>query len=545
MNRPRSNTPPCPDCKGPTRKNGKRKGTTIHRYTCLNEGADPRCNRRFTDNTKDVTRKDRAEGSPETPTKSELSQDADVFLFTYAQNATAVHRGFWNALNALRDYRNADLNVIKGTYRNPTAIKSMLTADDLWWNDDVLPYLWDKREDICDDIQVLGDVRVRPTAQNPLMGFRTITGRKSGILGHPKLAMRVVPTPMGWLPKQLVTTGACTLQNYSNSGAGKKGEHHHTFGAVIVEVAKDGTFFMRQLNATRDGSFIDKDMQFNADGTTEKAGRALALCLGDWHSGFTNPEVIDATFGIYGGASGTMVEVLKPEKITWDDLLDFYGRNHHHQFDPFIGIGKADGGVHDWNDLRAEVQTALEEVDLYTKKAEEAAGGPVTSYLKADNHGEAFTRYIRERNWKSDPHNAEFFLETALKITQGTKMTKRGVTYPEALYVWADKWCPDAVCLTRWDSLMIAEIQCAWHGDIGPNGARGTIGAFAQVGCKSNIGHLHTPGIENGCYQHGTSTYIPLSYTKGPSSWMNSHTVIYANGKRALYTIVNGQWHHV
>ena len=545
MSRPRSVKIPCPDCGGPVRFQGTREGTSIRRYLCLSEASDPDCRRRFTDNTKDVMRKDAHKAPPVTPTKDALSIDADVYIFTWAQNATGVHPGFWAALNGLRKHRNADLNVIKGRYLNRTGMIDQVPGgfNDLWWTPPILPFLWDRREDICPSIQILGDINVRPTAVNPLVGLETITGRQSGILGHPKLSMRVIPTPEGMPPKQLLTTGACTIANYTDSAAGAKGAFHHTLGATIVEVAPDGTFFMRQLNATSDGSFIDKATKYNTDGTHEPAGRALCLAMGDWHSGMTEPGVIAATFGIENYA-GTMVELLRPEKITWDDLIDFYGRSHHHLIDPFKSIGKADGGAHNWDDLRAEIETACEDVDYYTKVAAEAAGGPVTSYIKADNHGEAFTRYIRERNWKSDPANATFYLETALKMAQGTKMTETGVEYPEALAVWAREWCPDAVVLNRHSSLMIADIECAYHGDIGPNGARGNIKAFSKIGVKVSIGHVHTPGIEHGAYQHGTSTRIPLGYTKGPSSWLNTHMVIYSNGKRALYTIVNGRFHH-
>jgi len=546
MARPRSVKIPCPDCGGPVRLQGVRKGTTIKRYWCLGEGGDPDCNRRFTDNTKKSKRKDVRKAPPVTPTKGALSTDTDVYIFTWAQNATPVHKGFWRALNGLREHRNADLNVIKGRYLNRTGVIIANVEggfNDLWWCEEVKPHMWDKRANICPSIQILGDIKVRPTAVNPLVGLETITGKQSGILGHPKLSMRVIPTPEGLPPKQLLTTGACTVANYTDSAAGAKGAFHHTLGATIVEVAPDGTFFMRQINATEDGSFIDKATQYNVDGTHQPAGRALALTLGDWHSGMTNPEVIAATFGIEDYA-GTMVELLKPEKITWDDLIDFYGRNHHHQFDPFKAIGKTDGGAHNWNDLRSEIETACWEVQHYTKVAAKAAGGPVVSYIKADNHGEAFTRYIREKNWKTDPENAEFYLRTALKMTQGTEMSKIGVTYPEALAVWASVWCPNAITLTRHSSLMIADIECAYHGDIGPNGARGNIRSFSKIGVKVSIGHTHTPGIENGAYQHGTSTYIPLGYTKGPSSWLNTHMVIYSNGKRALYTIVNGRFHH-
>ncbi len=543
MSRPRScQNIKCPDCGGAVRKNGRRKGTTIARYVCLNEGDDAQCNRRFTDNTMFESRKDKKKVIPPPVTKEALDTEADVFIFTWAQNDTPVMRGFWNALTALQNYRDADLNVILGRYRNPTAIKANLSMSHQVWCKDVMPYMWNQRADICEGLQILGDIMVRPTAVRPLTGFESITGGiQSAILGHPKLAMQVIPTPQSELPKVLLTTGACTLKNYSDSKAGKKGEFHHTYGATIVEVAKDGTYFMRSINATKDGSFIDMDMEFHADGTVTPAGPAKAISMGDWHSGFTDPNVIKATFE----GEDSMVAVLKPGIIIWDDLIDFYGRNHHHMLDPFIGAGKAAENGHNWNDMRAEVEFACAEVNDYTAIAEMLTGAPVQSVLKADNHGEAFSRYIRERNWKNDPQNAEFYLETALRMMKSTRMTKTGVQYTPALNVWLKELCPNAIILNRRDSYMVGDIECAYHGDIGPNGARGNIRSFAKIGVKTIINHAHTPGIEDGCYQGGTSTYTVLEYTKGPSSWMQVHTVIYANGKRALFTIVGPNWRHV
>jgi hypothetical protein len=68
--------------------------------------------------------------------------------------------------------------------------------------------------------------------------------------------------------------------------------------------------------------------------------------------------------------------------------------------------------------------------------------------------------------------------------------------------------------------------------------------AFSKIGVKTIIQHAHTPGIVDGCYQGGTSTYLELEYNRGPSSWAQTHCVIYANGKRALYTIINGEFHN-
>jgi hypothetical protein len=79
------------------------------------------------------------------------------------------------------------------------------------------------------------------------------------------------------------------------------------------------------------------------------------------------------------------------------------------------------------------------------------------------------------------------------------------------------------------------------HGDKGPNGARGSLKNLRGVGVKSIIGHSHSPGISEGCYQVGTSSCLRLDYNAGPSGWLNTHCVLYANGKRSLINIIGNE----
>jgi hypothetical protein len=200
--------------------------------------------------------------------------------------------------------------------------------------------------------------------------------------------------------------------------------------------------------------------------------------------------------------------------------------------------------VFDRGDLRAEVEAACNDVVYYTNAAQELIGGKVLSVVKQSNHDDALTRYIIDANWKSDPKNARFYVQTADRMLAATEMRYSGAEYPSAFAVWAAELMPDVLMLGRRGSYMIGDIECIYHGDIGPNGARGSIMGFSKIGVKTVINHSHTPGIVDGCYQGGTSTVLDLEYAKGPSSWANTHTAIYANGKRALITIVNGEFHN-
>jgi hypothetical protein len=92
------------------------------------------------------------------------------------------------------------------------------------------------------------------------------------------------------------------------------------------------------------------------------------------------------------------------------------------------------------------------------------------------------------------------------------------------------------------ESFNLAGIECGMHGHYGPNGARGSIKNLSRLGSKVISGHGHTPGIEEGHFRTGTSTPLRLEYTNGPSSWLNSHVVVYASGKRSIITIIDGAW---
>ena len=116
-------------------------------------------------------------------------------------------------------------------------------------------------------------------------------------------------TPQSSLPKILTTTGAVTQKNYIQGKAGKLGEFHHTFGACVVEL-KNGLFHLRQINALDDGSFIDLTEEYSPHGVA-KAGRALALVMGDTHQEFVDPNVVKATFD----GPNSIVSVLKPQHL--------------------------------------------------------------------------------------------------------------------------------------------------------------------------------------------------------------------------------------
>jgi hypothetical protein len=453
------------------------------------------------------------------------------YIITAAQNATPVHKGFWKALEQYAEFNGAEIVVIPYRYKNPTSIWSEKAKEDDWWAPEVVPHLVNTRLDLNKHLRLLADIKTQPTATSPLSGFESISGARSAIIGHPKLELKTVPTPQSALPKIITTTGACTVPNYLNTKAGKKGEFHHTFGAAVVELVGQH-FHLRQINALADGSFIDLDLEYSADGPAE-AAPALALVMGDSHIEFIDPKVVKATFE----GPDSMVAVLKPAALVWHDTLDAYARNHHHRDNPFIAYVKHHSGHCD--NVEAEIDAAFAFVDRVTP-----AG--VCNVFVASNHDQAIARWIRETDPRNDPENAAFWCRTYLAMLEGSRWTDTGAATIDPFAYWAEnklKCYGRSTFLARGESHTVGGIEVGYHGDLGANGARGSLATFASIGVKTITGHSHSPGIKEGAYRVGLNARYGLEYAVGgPSSWLQTDCVIYANGKRSLLTIVGDQW---
>jgi hypothetical protein len=449
------------------------------------------------------------------------------YVITAAQNATPVNKPFFASLIRYCAERDAQLIIIPYRYKNPTSMWSQQAKDDDWWAPELAKYLLDIRVDLNPNLTLMADIKTQPTANSPLQGFETLTGPKSAIIGHPKLELSTVPTPQSKMAKILTTTGAVTAKNYLNSKAGKKGEHHHTFGACVVEV--DGKrFHLRQLNSVKDGSFIDLDTEYS--GKAIRKVRAAGLVMGDTHVDVADPKVTKATFD-----KGGIVAVLRPRELVWHDVLDFGSGTHHHNHDPFAQFAKFHARA---DDVEAEVDRSYAYIDKHSPP-------DVRNKIIPSNHHDQFTRWVRETDPRTNPRNAVFWARTFEAMCLGSKMVKTGPATIDPFAWWAKhklKCINRTKFLSRNDSHLIAGIEVNFHGDAGPNGSRGTRNGFTRIGAKTVIGHSHSPGIKDGCYQVGTSSFLGLAYQRGPSSWLQCHAALYPNGKRSLIFIVNGFW---
>lgn len=455
---------------------------------------------------------------------------AKKYVITSAQNATPVNTKFLRALEVYCKHNKAELVVIPIRYKNPTSKWSASQRNAEWWHNSLSDYMFKGRVKLNPNLMVLGDIKTQLTAITPLTGYESITGGLSSIIGHPKLAMKTVATPHQKLPKIMTTTGSVTVKNYTDSRAGKIGEFHHTFGAVVIEVDGD-VFHMRHLNALRStGTFMDLMHEYSPDGVKPIDG-VEALIMGDTHVGKTHPDVIKATFM----NKNSMRNTLKPKRLVWHDLLDGFSVSPFELRDPYARVAKRKA---EKDNIKEELTAAMNFIATHGK-------GDVENIVVPSNHHDWIEYWMDKTDWRHDQVNAQFYLETALAMVESTKVDERGVAKLNPFIYWMGKLAPKDLklkCPETDESYTVRGVEIGMHGHLGPNGARGNVRNLSRIGIKSVVGHSHSPEICEGCYMVGTSTHLRVHYNKGPSGWLNTHAVVYPNGKRQLISIIDGKW---
>lgn len=306
--------------------------------------------------------------------------------------------------------------------------------------------------------------------------------------------------------------------------------------AVVIEIAENGDFYIRHVHCdSLTGEFYDLDKLYSLDSVIENQ-RVEALVAGDIHAEFIDPDVENATYT----ASDSIANILKPKYMVFHDIYDFYARNHHHTGNSLLNTGKHLFGR---NNVEEGLQQAADFIDRVSREDAE-------NVIVKSNHDEAFDRWLKEADGKHDYENSRFYHYMKYHQLKNLKMNDTGFSSIDPFEFWCKN--PEAqrglenvdktIFLKRDESLTVQNVEIGFHGDVGINGARGDIRSLARLATKVIIGHSHSPGIHESCYQVGVSARLNLEYKRGPSSWMHTHVIIYPDGKRTLINVINGKW---
>lgn len=446
----------------------------------------------------------------------------DTVIVTWAQNSTPVHSGFWNNIKKYAAFRDAEIAIIQGRYSNPTSVWSMKDKRQEWWVDDIEPYLMGNRLGLFDSVQILGDIKIVPTNSNPLRRMYEVSGPRSAILGHPRVHMKTVPVPFDMDPKVVWTTGALTIRNYTDSGNGKVGEFHHTYGFLIIE--NDGEqVHVRQVTADDvTGDFTDLYWKVTKKGI-EEVKEVDALIVSDLHAAFAENENLAAT--------ARMLEDLRPRITVTHDIIDAFAVSHHHEKDPFLKIQKRIQGT---DDLAFEIAHTFDVLRGYgfTK---------YNLHVIQSNHDRHIDKWLDSADWRKDPQNGPLFFELgAMKskmATNGEDLTK-GI-----LAKLIERELPNATAVHPNESLMVHGFELSMHGDLGSNGSRGSLNQYSKLPVKTVTGHSHAPGRHGGALSVGAIPFMSdLGYMLGPNNKACANVIIHSDGKAQHLFVVNGSY---
>ena len=448
---------------------------------------------------------------------------AKTFVITSAQSNTPVDDAFFDSLLHYCNEKKAELLIIPIKY-------SGTGQREHHYEEHIKEYLVENNVRLHERLRLLGAIKINATAENPLTGLAAISQGDSIIVGHNQLQLTTLPVNADDLPVIMCSTGTISQpDNYSQTKSGYKAGFNHSNSACVVELDQD-LFHIRHLNWDGE-AFYDLNLFYTKVGSFHSDGIA-ALVTGDEHAIFNDPLVQSATYT----AKDSICAVLKPENIVRHDLLDCYAVSHHHKSNPFIQYAKNQSGM---NRIEDELLKTVNFVDDTTPDG-------ATNIIVSSNHNDHLTRWLMECDPKEEPWNAVIYHKLMYEMLIRTKATEVGASFPNPFELYSSSLFKELGLSVRFlgrrEVHKIKDIEVANHGDKGANGSRGSRKQFSQVPAKTIIGHSHSPGIEKGCYQVGTSSYLNLEYNSGPSSWLNTHCIIHNNGKRQLINIIKGKW---
>lgn len=457
-----------------------------------------------------------------------LRDDAAVYnryFITTAVVGKAVHEGFFDTIQAYCKAKNAMLLVLPcadpasqgGWFLDPRLKDTAIVFDDLALNDNLF----------------ISSILLSAKHIDPVTGLGRI-GQRNGsfIYASPKQRLKMTPTSNTKLPHAMMTTGAVTVPKYDTSRYMSErtaylAANDHVLGGLIVEIKDNRRFYFRQVQADRNGHFIDLGVFYKGNKTT--LVRPAALVLGDWHSGETDPRASDAF--LFGKKS--LFSAVLPKSLVIHDGFNGRSISHHEAKNKVLRAQRAE----------AQHLDLLSEGKGYAQDLRKMFSLPALEKIvvSRSNHDDFLSRYLTEGRYEFDPHNYLLGLKLAASMVEGHDNPVRTLVE----HIFGPKYTPQTKIqwLSRDEDYKIANIELGAHGDKGANGSRGSLMTMEHAYGNSVSGHAHSPEVLRGAWQVGTCSYLKLNYNEGPSSWLHSSCLVYENGMRQLINVIDGQWH--
>lgn len=462
-------------------------------------------------------------------------------IATSAQNRTPVHGPAWINLQALAVHYGADILIGGYTYGKGLSEAGGRDAVQIApWSSEIAEGVT-RRNLSAEDVVVrfAADLNLTPTISRPTAGLASIAKGRSMIVPHPRRALESIPRPQDEAPVHIWSTGAITVPNYVLRAPGIKAIEAHCIGCVMIEEDLEGRIFVRDItfnSVTGEAYDLDVNVLDGVVWSTADVRRHLGIpgpviAWGDIHEDHLNADCARVAWGMGGAPDGdiSMVDALAPSAQVVHDLLNFTSQSHHGRDCPWQSFAKHQAGT---NLVEPEIASAATLLTTIARDETE-------TLVVLSNHDEHFGRWLRETDWRADVANAEIHLAANLAFVAATRDGQ-----PFCPFSWAIRRArPDAEfkLVTVDETERLFEVHYSFHGDRGPNGARGSTVGLARMGQAVTKMHDHTLTITADVRSGGCMVDWP-DYARGPTTWAHGCVVGHADGSRQTVQFVGGKW---
>lgn len=483
------------------------------------------------------------------------------YIFTSAQNNTHTHEAGLKNLLAFGEWtrklkRGNTFEFIVGTFSyaidsyGAKAVKrgSYNPADDdLWYDPKLVPYISDGAIEVAPALVWCGEMNILPTATNPLTGLDDYNGRASNIVPHVKQCLESVASLADESTKFNYSTGAITLRNYIQKRAGIVAERRHTYGALLVEVDDKGSWFVRHLVVDENGAVYDIGPSgfrgvrvvngivdaIRCNDEADKRTFVDSIMWGDIHA-----AEMDLWVRELGWNPGGCLDQIRPRRQFMHDVFSMRARGHHEMKDFHRTFEKHISGEGLVEDEMAVTADFLRD----------AIRPWCETIVVRSNHDRHLDRWANEADPKRDPANALYYTKLSAAMLNAIANGDRGFNLLQ--WALAEAGAPKAIrFLAEDESYVICKrskvvpdgIECGLHGDLGPNGSRGSTRNLRKLGRAVNKAHDHTATMldQRGAMSGGACS-LNFPYMKGPNAHSVSHVFSFDNGARQIVTF----WDH-
>ena len=372
----------------------------------------------------------------------------------------------------------------------------------------------------------LSCVKTQAKAVNPISGWDELVTSKDAsiIVASPKQYLKNVAALKHKTPKAVMSTGACTVNNYKNDlGLSQKcsarAKEAHQFGAVIVEIEDENIFHFRQVQMKGD-SFTDLYAKYTPSGNVSLAKHST-LVLGDSHAGATDRVLLKDILN-------KLVSYAGIDEIVLHDLCDSRPVSPH-------DFGKVMTRAQQYKNGKYELKKLFTEIVEYLNLIT-SVGVHVT--VVASNHDEHLVRALEHLpQWLAEAPNSEVLIKMASY-------------YMSNSFDYLLKYCvenipdiklnsPEKISWLKVDeSHSRYDCELGQHGNNGTNGSKGTLRQFHCSVGNAVIGHSHSSGIMGDTFQVGTTSELDQGYNKGLSSWTRTCCLVHEDGTKQLVNFI-------